>query len=307
LVDTTYDFKPSKLSAEQQSAKSAAMDVVWEKVKADQKTLLPCLKSALNSPTADPFFRFDGGTLLLSLDQSSESKQLLIKSYAGADLDDIVLRNWIAPILQFGLDGFDTSAAGEAWLNARDPKYYLPQHGTLPVDKTIGALAIYGSMDEKFATPALAKIANGEDTEKREIAVRLLLKQATPEAFRELRILKREGLSPVTKSEVDKVLTKPDLLKPRQGMARITREQYLDAFKRMANGDPEQFVKLSVQVPDGEKDAVAVLKSEDVPLVRKARRFMASTGTPHSPEWYASFTEILMALVWEPEVAATMD
>ena len=52
LVDKTYDFKPTKLSEAQQTAKSAEMDVIWEKVKADKK-LLPCLRTALESPKAN--------------------------------------------------------------------------------------------------------------------------------------------------------------------------------------------------------------------------------------------------------------
>src|SRR6185503_1105730 len=74
LIEKTYTFKPTKLTADQQTAKSAEMDVVWEKVKADKK-LLPCLTAALESPTANAFFRFDGSTLLYSLDKSDETKR----------------------------------------------------------------------------------------------------------------------------------------------------------------------------------------------------------------------------------------
>jgi hypothetical protein len=56
------------------------------------------------------------------------------------------------------------------------------------------------------------------------------------------------------------------------------------------------------EVPDGEKDAVAVLKPEDVPLVRKVRRALIATADPHALEYYKVFTDILMTLVWRPEL-----
>ncbi|HKQ74872.1 MAG TPA: hypothetical protein VJ810_14355 [Blastocatellia bacterium] len=50
------------------------------------------------------------------------------------------------------------------------------------------------------------------------------------------------------------------------------------------------------------KDVVAVLKLGDPRLVRKARRHVIASGNPHAIGYYHSFTEILMALVWKPEL-----
>jgi hypothetical protein len=299
LVDRTYNFKPSKLSDAERSAKSAEMDKVWERSKSDPFGSLPCLKAALEKPNANSFFLFDGSTLLVTLDASAESKKLLIQSYAKSDLTDIVLSNWISPILKYGLEGMDTSAAGEAWLRASDPKYYLPQHGPLAVDKKIGALAIYGSMDERFATPSLVKMAASSDSMVREIAANLLLDQLTSESNKYAKTLDTTGLSPKTVERIKNIDEKPRKIVGRDGKPRVTREEYLQAFEKMAAGDARSFIDLTVRVPDGEKDAVVVLTREDVPLIRKARRFMASTGTPHTPEWYTSFTEILQAITWE--------
>jgi hypothetical protein len=301
LVDQTYDFKPSKLSDAQQTRKSGEMDVVWNKVKADQKGLKPCLVAALESPSANSFFRFDGATLLLSIDQSDASKKLLIKSYAQAELEDIMLQNWIAYILQFGLQGMDTSEAGNTWLRAKDPFYYLPQHGTLKVDKNIGALAIFGSMDEQYATPALVRIASQKDHPGRDVAADVLSKQVTVEAFSALAMMDRTTFSESTRSVIDKKLTSPTFIEKRDGNAKVSRAEFVKALKELGDGRPEAFMDLADRVTDGEKDAIAVLLPEDIPLVRKARRFYASTGTPHAPEWYQSFTDILMVMVWKPE------
>ena len=46
---------------------------------------------------------------------------------------------------------------------------------------------------------------------------------------------------------------------------------------------------------------VAVLRPEDLPLVRKVRRRMVANATPHALEFYDSFTKILMTMIWKPE------
>ncbi len=301
LIDKTYTFKPSKLTPAERTTKSGEMDAVWEKVKADKK-LIPCLKAALLQPTANSFFRFDGSNLLVSLDRTEESKRLLLSSYAYTDLADVNVSNWIAYLLVFGLEGMDTSAPAEVWLKATDPFYYLPQHGTLKVSKTIGALAIYGSMDERYATPALSSIAGQMEHPGREIATDLLIKQLTPEAAMALSKLDRTGLSASVNLRIKTFLETPTFILPRSGPAKASRERYVAALDSLGKGKAEAFMELVSEIPDGEKDAVVVLRSEDVPLIRKARRFFASTGTPHAPEWYQSFTDILMYLIRKPEV-----
>ncbi len=297
LIDETYNFKPSKLTSDEKTVKSAEMDVVWNKVKSDKEKLLPCLKKAMDKPNANNFFIFNASNLIFSLDRSDESKKLLVKSYAKVDLADVNLAYWLPYIAVLGYEGFDTTAAGENWLKSSVEGYYLPQHGTRKVTKDIGSIVIYGSMDEDFATPALAKIASDENHPSRIMAVFLLLKQATPKAFQELEKLSKQKSSADLKAIIEKSLSNPKLIEPRSGKPKTTREQYLEAFQELVEGKSSKFIKLTVEVPDGEKDAVAVLKEEDIPLIRKARRYFATTATPHSPEWYQSFTDILMTMV----------
>lgn len=302
LIDTTYGFKPSKLKSGEQNAKSAQMDAFWNKVKADQKVLVPCLRAAITSGKADPFFRFDASNLLITLDQSEETKKILIQSYADVDFADIDLRYWMPYIARYGYEGLDTSAAAEAWLRYPDPGYYLPQHGAVKLDKETGALIAYGSMDEAIATPALAKIATLADHPGRETAVRLLMQQATPESFSELKKVDAEGLSPRSAADLKALLTKPVLLAKREGAPKITRPKFLDACQQLIAGKPDLFIEMTSDSPDGERDAIAVMKEEDIPVVRKVRRFMLLSANQHSAEWYDSFTKILMAMVWKPEL-----
>lgn len=302
LIVETYNFKPSKLNAAEQTAKSAKMDFVWNKVETDPKGMMPCLREAINTRTADTFFRFDAVNLLLKLDQSADTKKILIKSYADVDLGDVDPAVWMRYVAYLGYEGFDTSAAAENWLGYPDPGYYLRQHGILRVNKIIGAVIIYGSMDESIATPALVKIASNENHPAREIAVWLLSQQATPESFRELKKLNRKGLSEGTANGINVLLTRPVLLAKRESPPKVTRQQYLEAFQQLAEGKPQAFMTRVSDAPDGERDVITVMKEEDIPLIRKARRVMMLNANPHSAEWYNSFTKILMAIVWKPEL-----
>jgi hypothetical protein len=300
-VKATYDFRPARLADSERDNKSAAMDRFWEAVKANQDALLPCLKQSLEDPNADPWFRFDGSNLLVSLDPSASSKELQIKNYAATNLDDVDLRVWVGTLARLGAEGFDVSAPGERWLAYPKATYYLPEHGVVQVDKLLGAIFIFGSMDETLATPSLLKIAGLPEHPGRDQAISLLLMQATPEAIAGLKALNQEKLSSGAKSTLREHLTHPILFKARP-KPKTSREQFLRAFNDAVRGDWKYFLQLVSEVPDGEKDVVATLKPEDIPLVRKVRRAMIARANQHAAEYYVSFTQILMTMIWRPEM-----
>jgi hypothetical protein len=300
-VEATYGFKPSRLKSEAESnAKSAAMDRFWETVKAKQKEMLPCLRAALKDPKSDAWFRFDGSNLLVSLDPSPESKAEQARLYAEVDLGDVNFYYWVPTLARLGAEGFDVSAAGARWLALPKPEYYLPVHGAFKVDKFLGALFIYGSMDEAQATPALLKLAADAAHPGRDVAVSLLLMQATPEALRGLRETVLPSLPGAQGEWLRRQLDNPRTFSPR-AQPKTSREQFLKTFGEAADGRWEPFLDLVREVPDGEKDVVATLKAEDVPLVRRVRRRMIAAGNQHAAEYYVSFTQILTTLILRTE------
>lgn len=300
-VRDTYNFKPSRLKDDaERSAKSAAMDRIWNMVKARQKELLPCLRAALEDPKSDPWFGFDGSTLLVYLDPSPESKATQVRRYASTELEDVDLEVWVSTLARLGAEGFDVSEAGARWLALPKAEYYLPQHGAYHVTKLEGALYIYGSMDEAQATPALLKIVNQPANPAREYALALLIVQTTPEALRALKGFDASGLSSSARAAIREFLERPKLFEPRE-KPKTSREEFLKAFNGVVNGEPNYFFELVSQVPDGEKDVVAVLKPEDLPLVRKVRRKFIAAANPHATEYYDSFTKILLTFVLRTE------
>jgi len=301
LVKNTYNFKPSKLSDSERSKKSEAMDKVWEHAKANREQTLPCLWTLLKAPNADPFFVFDGSNLLVTLDRSKEAKQFLVDAYAVAPLEDVDVGFWVSVIAHGAFEGFDVSKAALHWLSYKDGRYFLPQHGGQQINHADGALIVFGTMDEALATPALVTVASNRQHPARETAVRILMLQATPESFLALKNLDSSGLSTSTSSQLRKLLSQIDILSAR-AKPKTTREEFVSAFEKAANGDLEPFYELVEKVPDGEHDVVAVLKPQDVPLVRKVRRRLIRNANPHAIEFYHSFTSILLTMVWKPEL-----
>ena len=300
-VKETYDFKPSRLSATQRKTKAAAMDRVWELAKGNPVAFVPCLRAELNDPQSDQWFRFDGSNLLVMLDPSPESKAEQNRQHTAVDLQDVDLRVWVSVLAQLGAEGFDVSEAGSRWLSYPEAEYYLPEHGAFKVDTLLGAIFIFGSMDETQATPALLRIAGTVGHTGRYNALSLLLMQATPEAIRGLQSVKQDGLAPDSLAKIRAHLRQPILIELRE-TPKTSRAQFLKAFNDAAKGDWDYFFRLVKEVPDGEKDVVATLKAEDAAVVRKARRLMIARTNQHAAEYYVTFTQILMTLVWRPEM-----
>lgn len=300
LVKATYTFKPSQLSDAQREAKVVAMDKVWDAAKANPRTLAPCLRTMLESTDSDPWFRFDGSNLLVSLDPSPESKAIQVRHYTNTDLADVHLAVWIETLARLGSEGFDVSEAANRWLTYPKARYFLPRHGVFEVQTFHGALFLFGSMDESQATPALLKIVNQANHPGRETALLILMDQATPESLRSLKQIDAQSLSYKTRQSLRTLLSNPQLFTPR-AKPKTSRAEFLEAFNEILTGKWEKFIRLVTQVPDGEVDVVAVLRPEDLPLVRKVRRRMVANATPHAVEFYDSFTKILMTMIWKPE------
>jgi len=297
-IKQTYNFKPANLNDAQRSARSADLDQFWNQVRQSPALLIPCLRKALREDTSPSFFSIDGSMLLVNVDPSDASKALQVKEFIAADLDGTDLEFWVKTMARRGVEGFDTSEAGAKWLSYPNAKYTLSMHGGYPIDSFLGAVFIFGSMDEDLATPTLAKIANQVAHPHRQDAVAILSSLATPAALRALRELNPAGLSARDLQTTRELLENPKLLKPR-AHPKLTREENLQAFRGIVNGDYSAFREMVMKAPDGEVDAVATLLPEDIPLLRRARRASISRCSQHAVSDYASFTSILWALTWK--------
>ena len=301
-IKSTYNFNPALMNDAEVKVQSGKLDLFWDKVRQSRATLLPCLRKALKEDTSPGFFAIDGSMLLVDIDPSGASKALQVRKFTEANLDGTDLEYWVKTMARRGVEGFDTSAAGAKWLSYPKAKYRLALHGGFPVDSFIGAVFIFGSMDEEFATPVLLRIANQVGHPHRDDALAILMSQATPASFVALKEVNTAGFPAGTDKSIRELLENPNVLKPR-ARPKLTRAEQLNAFQGIIDGDYRAFREMVLKAPDGEVDAVATLQAEDIPLVRRARRASISRCNQHALSDYASFTKILWALVWKFEKA----
>jgi hypothetical protein len=300
-VRNTYNFNPARMNETEIKVQSEKLDVFWNKVRQSRGTLLPCLRKALKEYTSGGFFAIDGSMLLVDVDPSGASKALQVRKFIEANLDGTDLEYWVKTMARRGVEGFDTSEAGAKWLSYPKAKYNLAMHGGFPVDSFLGAVFIFGSMDEDFATPVLLRIANQVGHPHRDDALAILMSQATPASLRALKEVNTAGFPAGTNKSIRELLENPDLLKPR-ARPKLTRAEQLIAFRGIIDGDYSAFREMVMKAPDGEVDAVATLLPEDIPLLRRARRASISRCNQHAVSDYASFTKILWALTWKSEL-----
>jgi hypothetical protein len=154
-------------------------------------------------------------------------------------------------------------------------------------------------MNEAQATPALIKIASTPNHAGREAAVRVLLDQATPEAWAALRSMDITWLPANAQQVIRQTLTSPQKIQPR-AQPKTSRETFVAALQGFVDGKPDAFIKLETEVPDGERDLIAVMKPEDVPLIRKMRRHLIGAQSDEGLDTYQFFTAILYSMLWKP-------
>jgi len=306
-LERTYGFRPSQLDDASREAKSKGMDAVWEAVHQDPATLVPCLRAALARPTQDQWFLFDGGQLLVSMDSSREAKLVLLDALTKVSLDDVDLRSWVGIASTLGNEGFDTSALGRRWLFYPEAEYSLPEHGGYRVDRGNGAMFIFGALEEKYATPALIELSRTASGSAKEIAVSLLMSQATPEALQALVGLNTSDLSAEALASRQALLQKPALIVRRKS-PKTTRAQFVAAFAAILADNEQPFNDLVEAVPDGERDVVTVCTTvADLDMIRRVRRHFIAKNNQHAIDFYNQFSQIIMTLVWKPELVRAAD
>jgi hypothetical protein len=296
-IANTYNFSPTGLSRAQIEAQSSRLDVFWGKVRQSRATLVPCLRRALQEEKSSSFFNLDGSMLLVDVDPSRASKAQQVRNFVQANLEGTDLEYWVKTMARRGVEGFDTSAAGAKWLAYPKARYNDSIHGGFPVGSFFGAVFIFGSMEEDLATPVLLQIVNQVGHPHRDDALAILMSQATPASIKALMQVNTTGLPPNAAGLIREELEGRDLLKPRAN-PKLTREEQLIAFQGIVDGDYRMFREMVMKARDGEVDAVATLRPEDIPLLRRARRASISRCSQHAVSDYASFTAILKALMW---------
>lgn len=127
-IDDIYNFKPSKLSKEEQQAKYPAMDKLFNKIKDDTAQYLPQLRNELIASGHNPYFYYDGCALLFTLSDKSSDKDLIAREIVKSDIEDLNPEAYTRMLNQLANGGVDVTSAALKILNDDKFSFFIPQH-----------------------------------------------------------------------------------------------------------------------------------------------------------------------------------
>ena len=127
-IRQTYNFQPHLLSHQQITEKSAALDQLWTRAKAELSLYIPALRQELGDFKNPTFFLYDGSTLLLSLSDTPADRKIALAAMARCDLRDVQAKDYFLQVHRMASLNENTRAA--AFHILEQPKFtvFIPQH-----------------------------------------------------------------------------------------------------------------------------------------------------------------------------------
>jgi hypothetical protein len=180
-IQQTYNFQPHLLSNQQITEKSAALDQLWTRAKAEPSLYIPALRQELGDFKNPIFFLYDGSTLLLSLSDTPADRKIALAAMARCDLRDVQAKDYFLQVHRMASLSEDTTAA--AFHILEQPKFtvFIPQHVlTLGQNYALIYLLLPTDMDY-WLQPAINRLKTETD-ETAQKSLLLLLWYAQTEA-----------------------------------------------------------------------------------------------------------------------------
>jgi len=262
----TYGFRPTKLSKGERDKKNSAMDGFWKQATKTPAASAPCLRAMISQEQQDVFFLFDAAQLLLTLDQSRDSLASVQDGLLRTDLEEADLAAYLYWSQRLALTGTDIGPIGLKYLRCKKPDAYIVQHA-LKVDRSLGALFLFGAMDPKVGDKYLVTaLSTSEPPEVRYAAAFALTTLLTEESFKALHQLDTHDFPPALQARVRDVLTWKKV-EPSKS-PEFTREQIIARLRQLPD------LGTAASEAEGrslDEATLALLKPEDIGELYAAR------------------------------------
>jgi hypothetical protein len=291
----TYGFRPGKLSDKERERKSAAMDSFWSLVKRSGPAGSVCLESLLQKQE-DGFAVFDEASLLHSLDHSAESSSIVAHAMARADLTDAVAADYIRLALVLAREGADIGPVAHNYLNSKaDVTQYLVRHGGYRLDRTAGAILLYGVLPTDKIDHALSKEVNSDFSETRNSATMVWSLNLTEQSLKGLAALGAlSGFSDEAGRAVRHVLTPFEF---RVTAPKYTREQMLAKIAKFPEVEMDPTEEFEREDKALDNSVYATFTPADVETLRESRRKFITGVSNEAVGGYAEMSRVLLDLI----------
>jgi hypothetical protein len=269
------------------------LDEFWNLTPKSGQPGLACLRQMIASEKTDTFFLFDGASLLATFDKSGAFDRAILDGLVRTDMQDVSSDGYIELCLRLSRRKVDIGPAGATYLHAPNVTVYLPQHGAYKLDRTRGAILLYGSSESALVDKYLIPELSSRDEEVGNTTAIILSQNLTEDSLKALNSLAGvETLSKEAQDSVRSVMTRRavEVSKP----AKYTRQQMLDKLARL----PE----MGAEIVEAENKALddsiyATCTPADVDALREGRRRMIVGVSNESVEGYEEMSRILLNLI----------
>jgi hypothetical protein len=174
-VDQVYSFKPRKLSKAEQNAKLPALDGFWLRIKADTARYLPALRQELRAAGHNPFFYFDGASLLLSCSGQPADQQLAADAIARCELADVQAREYVRLLNELARSGVNVTPAAVKVLADEQFGFFIPEHATAFSQDYCLAYLLLPQRPAQYTAELYQRFAQASPTARRSILTTLWL------------------------------------------------------------------------------------------------------------------------------------
>jgi hypothetical protein len=303
LKKSTYNFRPTKLTQQQQLAKEKQIDHFWKIAEAQGEHGISCLQGMLKSESANSFFLFDAASLLLHLDDSPLSLAVVSGAAERSDLGEINAAGYVELVLELAQHGIDTGPLAEKYIRSPKVDGYVAEH-SFPLDRATGAIFLYASMPPQRADKYLVPLLDAKQSYVRGAAALQLALNLTRESYRALAGLPGlDGLPDYARRQVIAALA----YHPPTGRAIPTysREQVLARLRALPRTPEQMEAELKKEKPvvgiaDDEpflRSAIATLNAADLDTVREVRRAALLSVSDESLYEYAAYARIILGVI----------
>lgn len=299
MQQKVYGFLPLSLSDSQREAKQAELQQFWLDAKTLGPATVPCLQAMLGRDKQDPFFLFDGASLLFSLDKSPPTLSAVSAALSRSDLRQIRIADYINFLIRLSRRDVDIGPLAAKYMKSPSPPVSVNE-GRKQQDRVSGALLLYGSMEPDVADKYLQPMTQDNNSDSRPAAVFALALTMTEASFRAFHAgIRLDGLSPDDQQVVRGILQFERA--PVAGHTPLSREQVLARFAAIIRGDFDHFDPDNPPYVSGddafEISAGAQLLPADLPVLAEARRRSIRNVSDDSVDEYLALTHVYLELL----------
>ncbi len=303
LKKEVYGFRAASLNQQQQAEKEKQVDRFWSAARAQGPRGVSCVREMLQAERRDAFFLFDASTLLLHLDDSPKSLEVIQGAASRADLAEINPAGYVELVLELAREGVDTSALAAKYMEYPNVDGFVPEH-SLPLDRATGAIFLYGSVRAEQADKNLIPLLQSKEKYVHDTVVLQLALNMTRESYRALAGL--PGIDNLPDFARKQVIAAMAYHAPAgKALPTYSREQVLARLRRIPRTPEDVEAEFKKDNPvlgiaDDEpfiRSAIVTLGAADLDSVRQVRRVSLMTVSDEALYEYAAYTRIILGVI----------